>query len=113
MVDFQCTVQEGQIREAIRADLEQAIEKACQEVLSSPHGSDLLVTVEWVEVPEGFGFRGGKPSTTSLVRGKIPEGCERETRSRLLMKIGEEWCRISGKTQDEVVVSARDRNWLG
>lgn len=113
MVDFQCTVQEGQIPEALRGELAVAIEKACHEVLGPEHAAEMPVAVEWIDIPEGFGFRGGKPSTTSLVRGKIPDGCDRETRARLLMRIGDEWCRISGKKQDEVIVSARDRSWLG
>ena len=113
MVDFQCTVQAGQVSEDMRGILAQAIERACHEVLGSEPGSELPVTVEWIEIPRGFAFRGGQPSTTSLVRGKIPDGCDRETRSRLLMTIGDEWCRISGSGQDEVIVSARDRGWSG
>jgi len=113
MVHFECTVQEGKIPEDIRGALAGAIKSACRDVLSSGHEPEIPVSVEWVEIPKGFGFRGGRLSTTSLVRGKIPDGCDREARSRLLMRIGDEWCRISGASQEELVVSARDRSWAG
>ena len=109
MVEFQCTVPAGQIPQAIRGTLVQAIEQACGEAL----GPDLLVTVDWIDIPKGFGFRGGEPSKTSLVRGKIPDGYDSEVRTRLLKEIGDAWCRISGGRQDELVVSARDRSWTG
>ena len=113
MVDFQCTVQAGQVPENIRSALADAIKSACRELLSSGHEPEIPVAVEWIDVPKGFGFRGGRPSTTSLVRGKIPDGYDGETRSRLLTRIGNEWCRISGASQEDLIVSARDRSWSG
>ena len=110
MIDFECTVQEGCVGADLRPRLEQAVESVCNEVLGVESGP---VNVSWVEVRKGFGFRGGEPSTTSLVRGRIPDGCSRETRGRLLHALGETWRRIAGAAEDEVIVSARDRSWTG
>ncbi len=110
MIDFECTVQEGCIDERLRPLLERAIEAACREELGAESGP---VSVSWVQVRKGFGFRGGEPSTTSLVRGRIPDGCSRETRGRLLHAIERSWRRISGAAAHEVIVSARDRGWPG
>ncbi len=71
------------------------------------------VTIEWTVIAKGYGFRGGKPSTTSLVRGRIPDGCDKGTRSQFLRAIGDAWCRITGAMEDEVIVSARDWIWKG
>ena len=113
MVDFQCTVQAGQVPENIRSALADVIKSACRELLSSGHEPEIPVTVQWIDIPKGFGFRGGQRATTSLVRGKIPDGCDGETRFRLLSRIGSEWCRISGANQEDLIVSARDRGWPG
>ena len=82
-------------------------------MLGPEHGSEMPVAVEWIDIPEGFGFRGGEPSKTSLVRGKIPDGYDSEARNRLLREVGDAWCRISGGKEDELIVSARDRSWTG
>ena len=47
----------------------------------------------------------------ALVRGRIPDGCDRGTRARLLMGIADAWRRITGAAEDEVIVSARDWSW--
>ncbi len=110
MIDFECTVQEGCVGEHLRPRLAQAIESACSEILGADSGP---VSVSWVVIRKGFGFRGGRPSTTSLVRGRIPDGCDRETRGELLHALGDSWRRITGAAADEVIVSARDRGWSG
>ena len=53
------------------------------------------------------------PSTTSNVRGVIPDGCDQKTREALLSQIGENWCSVSGVLEDEVIISMRDRSWNG
>mgnify|MGYP001161173703 FL=1 len=110
MIEFQCTVQEGYVPSTLRNELANTIESCCLEILGISQGP---VNVSWVSVPKGFGFRGGHPSTTSLVRGKIPDGCDKDTRSKLMRCIGDEWCRITGTKQDELIVSARDMSWAG
>lgn len=110
MIDFECTVQEGCVADDLRPRLAEALASACNKTLGADKGP---VNVSWVVIRKGFGFRGGKPSTTSLVRGRIPDGCDRETRGRLLNAVGESWRRVTGASEDEVIVSARDRSWAG
>jgi len=110
MIEFYCTVQEGCIPDSIRGSLEEAIKQCCFNALGEDQGP---VDIGWSEIPEGFGFRGGRPSTTSIVRGRIPDGCDTETRTKLLMSLGDEWCRITGAGKDEVLVAARDWSYKG
>ncbi len=110
MTSFECTIQQGCITDELRPQLAEAISAACSDVLGP---AALPFEMSWVEVKKGFGFRGGKPSTSSSVRGRIPDGCDPETRGRLLKSIGESWCRISGASEDELMVSARDQGWAG
>ena len=110
MIDFLCTVQEGCIPENVREELESAIEKTSISILGSAKGP---FSISWAEIPRDFGFRGGKPTTTSHVRGQIPDGCDSETRERLMKEIGERWYDITGQTEDELIVAARDEGWKG
>ena len=110
VINFDCTIQEGCITDEMRPRLAAAIEGVCVDVLGQDQGP---VEVTWTVIRKGFGFRGGEPSTTSLVRGQIPDGCDKETRRRLLHALGDAWCETSGMTEHEVVVSARDQSWKG
>ena len=110
MVTFECTVQEGHCDEALKPALIRSLERICKDLLG-PKGHP--VEVSWVVVKKGFGFRGGVPSTTSQVRGRIPDGCDDDTRRRLLTTIGETWCQVTGASAHELVVSARDQSWPG
>ena len=96
--------------ERLRPEIVAALETACHRHLGA---SGRPLSARWTVVRKGYGFRGGLPSTTSLVRGRIPDGCDRETRAALLRAIGEAWCRITGASDEEVVVSARDWSWTG
>ena len=110
MIHFECTVQDGCVPDELRSSLQSAIEKVCNDVLGVDKGP---VNVSWVVIPKGFGFRGGEPSTTSLVRGQIPDGCGRAARSTILESIGTSWCRITGASSNELMVAARDHGWAG
>ncbi|MCY3921209.1 MAG: hypothetical protein OXG27_02275 [Chloroflexi bacterium] len=104
-VSFDCTMQEGQIGEELRAKLAVALQEITQDVLGeSP--DDVLV--RFSDIPRGFGFRGGEPSTTSLVRGSIVGGVTQDVREDFMRRICDRWMEISGCTVDELVVSARD-----
>ena len=105
-ITLNCTIQEGIIPEELRPRLELELARICASVLS---GDPDDVSVNWIEVPHGFGFRGGRLSTTSAVRGEIPPGCRQETRVRLMQTIQDMWIDLTGCTTDELVVSARDR----
>ena len=106
MIDFNCIVQEGCVPDEIRPKL--AADLACAAV--SVLGGDAdAVEVEFSEIPRGFGFRGGEVSTTSMLRGRIPPGCDQDTRVRLMRAVSDAWTEATGCTEDELVVSARDR----
>ena len=104
-VSFICTMQEGQIGEQLRAELAAALQQITQDVLGETPED---VPVSFSDIPSGFGFRGGEPSTTSLVRGSIVGGVTQDVREDLMRRICDRWMAISGCTVDELVVSARD-----
>jgi len=110
MIKFQCVVQEGCIPQSVRGDLEKVMSRISLGILGSDQGP---VDVSWSEIPKGFGFRGGEPSTSSLVRGQIPDGCDSETRRKLLIDLSRSWYDITGTTEEELVISARDMSWQG
>ena len=103
-ISFACTMQEGQIPAGTREQLAQALADVSKEVANL----DLAGEVEFSDIPRGFGFRGGEPSTTSLVRGSVPGGIDQDTRVALMTRICDVWSDISGATIDELVVSVRD-----
>ena len=104
-VRFDCTMQEGQICEQTRAELAAGLQQIAQDVLGESADD---VPVSYSDIPSGFGFRGGEPSTTSLVRGSIVGGVTQDVREDLMRRICDMWMEISGCTVDELVVSARD-----
>lgn len=110
MVTFECTVQEGCVDPALRPEIESSFATICTDVLGP---ASAPVTVSWTVIKQGFGFRGGEPSTTSQVRGRIPDGCDADTRARLLAALGDAWCRLTGASEHELVIAARDRSWNG
>ncbi len=105
LVRYDCTMQEGQIGEEMRSRLAAGLVELTGRVLDV--GAD-EVTVGFADIPQGFGFRGGVLSTTSLVRGSIAGGLEQPVRVELMQAICDMWMEISGCTVDELVVSARD-----
>ncbi len=110
MVSLECFVQEGCVPAGLRVRLESAIQETC--FAQFGRGAGKLAT-QWTVIARGCGFRGGKPSTTSLVRARIPDGCGRETRAAFLRSVGDRWCQITRARPDEVIVSARDWSWEG
>ncbi len=106
MISFNCTVQEGAIPDSVRPELVSGLTRISESVMGASADD---VDVQFTEIPKGFGFRGGELSTTSLVRGQVPAGCEQELRVEFMQRICDMWCRVTGCTTDELVVSARDR----
>ena len=106
MITFNCTIQEGIVPEDIRPRLASELARITTGFVG---GDPEEVSVNWIEIPHGFGFRGGRLSTTSAVRGEIPPGLQQETRVELMKSIQDMWMDVTGCTTDELVVSARDR----
>ena len=106
MITFNCTIQEGIVPDEIRPTLASELARISTSFVG---GNPNDVSVNWIEIPHGFGFRGGRISTTSAVRGEIPPGLQQETRVELMQAIQDMWMDHTGCTTDELVVSARDR----
>ena len=106
MISFNCIIQEGVIPDDLRPNLVSELARISTSILG---GSPDDVDVEFTVIPHGYGFRGGELSTTSLVSGQIPPGCEQATRVQLMQQICDMWCETTGCSVDELVVSARDR----
>ncbi len=104
-VSYSCTMQEGQVADDVRAKLADGLRQVTADVLGEAPDD---VPVDFSDIPTGFGFRGGEPSTTSLVRGSIVGGVTQDVREDLMRRICDMWMEISGCTVDELVVSARD-----
>ena len=109
MIHFRCIVQENQISETARAKLVSGLTRVTADVLGAAPDE---IHVEFTEIPYGAGYRGGELSTTSLVRGTIPSGCEQPVREKLLETICDMWCDVTGCGDDEVVVSASDSDYV-
>ncbi len=105
-ITFNCTIQEGMIPDALRPRLASELARITTDIIG---GDPDAVAVHYIEIPYGFGFRGGHLSTTSAVRGEIPPGCDQDTRVQLMRQIQDMWMELTGCTTDELVVSARDR----
>ena len=106
MITFNCTIQEGIVPDDLRPQLASELARITTGFVG---GNPDEVSVNWIEIPHGFGFRGGRLSTTSAVRGEIPPGLQQETRVELMQSIQDMWMGLTGCTTDELVVSARDR----
>ena len=106
MISFDCIIQEGAIPDDLRPALASELARISASILG---GSPDEVEVGFTVIPRGYGFRGGELSTTSMVRGQIPPGCEQEVRVDLMRRICDMWTGRTGCSVDELVVSARDR----
>ena len=104
-VQYDCTMQEGQIGAEARARLADGLAAVTERALGVGAGE---ISVSFSDIPQGFGFRGGEPSTTSLVRGSVAGGVEQPVRVELMRAICDVWMEISGCTVDDLVVSVRD-----
>ncbi len=105
MITFSCIVQEGAIADDLRATLATELARIGADLLG---GSAHDISVKFTDVPAGSGFRGGEPSTSSLVSGLIPPGCSPETRHQLLEQIGDMWCEVVGCPPHDLMVSVID-----
>ena len=110
MVDIECIVQEGCVAQPLRPKLGVELIRLSTSILGgSPDDADAV----FKEIPKGFGYRGGQPSTTSAIGVRMPERYEPEARPRLLRAIGEMWCEIVGCSTDEFVAWTRERDYQG
>lgn len=104
-ISYRCTMQEGQIGPDVRERLAQGLRRVSADILG-PDAAD--APVQFDDIPAGFGFRGGEPSATSLVRGTAADPLEQPVRERLLHAIQDMWLDTAGCTTDDLVATVRD-----
>jgi phenylpyruvate tautomerase PptA (4-oxalocrotonate tautomerase family) len=104
-VRFRVILHEGVVPEAVRPALAGGIRRAYAALFGVPAEA---VAVEFTELARGRFFTAGRPSSTSIVAGTVPSGTAAARRERLLSEITALWCRTTGCTPHEVVVSAGD-----
>lgn len=104
-ITYNCTMQEGQIGPDVRERLAEGLRRVSVDILG-PAAAD--APVRFSDIPEGFGFRGGEPSHTSLVRGTAADPLEQPVRERLLNAIQDMWLATAGCTTDDLVATVRD-----
>ena len=106
MIEFRCTVQEGCVPDELRPSLASELARVSADALGAAPGD---VTVEFVEIPHGYGFRAGELSRLSSVRGTVPPGLDQDARIAFMRQIHEAWVAVTGCPDEELNVSARDR----
>ena len=106
MIDFNCIVQEGCVPAELRPRLASELTRVSAAALGAAPDD---VTVEFVEIPHGYGFRAGELSRLSSVRGIIPPGLDQDARIAFMRQIHHAWVEVTGCPDEEVNVSARDR----
>ncbi len=106
-IEFNCILQEGVIADELRSKLAAELVRISLEVMGAEADD---VDVSFRDVKNGYGFRGGEISTTSVVRSTIPPGGGQEKRVEFMQCICDMWMEMTGCGVDELVVSARDRS---
>ena len=94
-----CLIQEGTISSTDERQLEAGLENIVEKHLASQ------VKLSWVVIPEGNGWKGGEPSTTSLVLLTTPD-IEQDARTDLLQAICDLWTEVTDYSVDEIMISA-------
>ena len=108
MISYTCTIQEGVIPPEQRDELRENLIQIGSSILGVAQDD---ITVEYEIIPRGFGFRGGEVSTSSSVRGRIPDGHSQETRVQFMQAVQDMWIRVTGQTTAELVVGAADYSY--
>ena len=108
MITYNCTIQEGVIPEDQRQILNQRLVQIGAQVLGVAPDD---ISVNYEVIPQGFGFRGGEPSTTSAVRSRISDGFPQEKRVEFMKAVQDVWMEVTGQTTAELVVGAADASY--
>ena len=106
MIEFNCIVQQGCVPDEFRPRLASELARVSADALG---GGPEDVTVDFVEIPHGYGFRAGELSRLSSVRGTIPPGLDQDACIAFMRQIHNAWVAVTGCPDEEVNVSARDR----
>jgi hypothetical protein len=105
MAHYACIIQAGQTAEREQSRLAEGLRQLAREAFGD---APEQVEIQWISVPEGFGFTAGEPSTSSLVVRSVPVGFSDALRERFMTKVTRLWRDVTGCTADEIVVTALD-----
>jgi len=105
MAHYACIVQAGQTAEREQARLSEGLRLLARDAFGD---APERVEIQWISVPEGFGFTAGEPSRSSLVVRSVPVGFADAQRERFMSKVTSLWQDVTGCTPDEIVVTALD-----
>jgi len=102
---YQVLLHEGVVNEALRPQLKTELRRIYGEIFRVDSEQ---VGVDITEIPKGRFFTAAKPSCSSLIGVGVPAGTSREDRTRFMSDVTAMWCRVTGCTPNDIVVSASD-----
>ena len=102
---FQVILHEGVFDESLHASLTQELCHIYAKIFAVAEDQ---LSADITVIPKGRFFTAAKPSRTSLVGIGVPAGTSNTDRTRLMSEITSMWCRVTGCTANEVVISASD-----
>jgi phenylpyruvate tautomerase PptA (4-oxalocrotonate tautomerase family) len=105
MPHYACMVQAGQSAEQCRDRLAEGLRELARDAFGDVPEQ---VEIQWISIPEGFGFTAGEPSTSSLVVRSVPVGFPEPLREAFMAKVCRLWQEVTGCSADEIVVTALD-----
>ena len=105
MISYTCIVQEGVVPDDLRVKLAANIRRISASMLNIDADS---IPLEYNEIRNGFGFRGGEVSTTSTIRGQLTEPIDQQMREDFMKQLLDMWRAETGCSVDELIVSVRD-----
>jgi hypothetical protein len=98
-------VQAGQSAERCRDRLAEGLRELARDTFGDVPEQ---VEIQWISIPEGFGFTAGEPSTSSLVVRSVPVGYQEPRREAFMASVCRLWQDVTGCSADEIVVTALD-----
>jgi hypothetical protein len=98
-------VQAGQSAERCRDRLAEGLRELARDTFGDVPEQ---VEIQWISIPEGFGFTAGEPSTSSLVVRSVPVGYPEPRREAFMASVCRLWQDVTGCSADEIVVTALD-----
>lgn len=107
MIPVMVFVQQGQMHEGARQELEHEIDMFTQR-----HFID-EAAIDWMEVPEGSGFTAGEPSTSVVVSLQSNRVLEQSARVPIIEELSDLCMRHTHRTPHEMVVAVRDLAPIG
>ncbi|HEX2484681.1 MAG TPA: hypothetical protein VHQ66_05250 [Myxococcota bacterium] len=105
MPHYACMVQAGQSAERCRDRLAEGLRELARDAFGD---APEQVEIQWISIPEGFGFTAGEPSTSSLVVRSVPVGYPEPRREAFMASVCRLWQDVTGCSADEIVVTALD-----